>query len=90
MKRILLSLLIIGLAIQSNAQEETTTTEKLSTVVLHATNYKYINAVNNEEAALPVKLLQQKVADYDIRNSDIYNDEYDSYNVAFHILTGIY
>ncbi|NAS12270.1 nicotinate-nucleotide adenylyltransferase [Poritiphilus flavus] len=87
MKKLLLGILAIGLTIQSYSQ--VVKTEKLSEVVVYATNYKYLNNVNTQEvASIPVQMLERKVASYDIKNSDIYHDEYDYYEVAFYIPEG--
>ncbi len=84
MKKLILGLLVFGLTIPSFAQD----IEHLAEVWIIATNYKYLSQTDAEDEALPVELLQRKVATYDIKNSDIYNDEYDHYEVAFYIPKG--
>ena len=86
MKKILFGLFIFGLTSQGFSQ--IVKTEQLSEVVVTAVNYKYLNAVDSEDLALDVKLLQEKVAMYDIKNSDLYSDEYNLYNVDFFIPDG--
>ncbi len=87
MKKILLGLFVIGITIPAFSQ--IVKTEKLSEVIVYATNYKYLNNVDTQEvASIPVQALQRKVAAYDIKNSDIYFDEYDFYEVAFYIPEG--
>lgn len=87
MKKLVLGLFLIGLTIPSFAQ--IIKTEELSDVIVYATNYKYLNNVNSlEVASIPVTALERKVAAYDIKNSDIYMDEYDFYEVAFYIPEG--
>ena len=86
MRKLLIGLLVLGLTTQAFAQ--ITKTEKLSEVVIVATNYKYLNQVGQDEVAIPVKLLQRKVATYDIKTSDFYDDEYDYYSVSFFIPEG--
>ena len=87
MKKLMLGLFLIGLTIPSFSQ--IIKTEELSDVVVYATNYKYLNNVNSQEvASIPVTALERKVAAYDIKNSDIYMDEYDFYEVAFYIPEG--
>lgn len=86
MKKLIFGLVILGLTIQTYAQE--IKTEKLSEVVISATNYKYLNKTGLENASVPVTLLEQKVAGYDLKNADFYNDEYDSYIVSFYIPEG--
>jgi len=85
MKKIIIGLLLIGFAIQSFAQIKT---EKLSEVVISATNYKYLNKVGLENASVPVTLLEQKVASFDLKNSEFYRDDYDTYSVDFYIPDG--
>ncbi|MEW7290377.1 nicotinate-nucleotide adenylyltransferase [Aquimarina sp. 2304DJ70-9] len=84
MKKIILGLLVLGLTMPSFAQD----VEQLAEVWIIATNYKYLSETDAEDEALPVELLQRKVATFDLKSSDIYNDEYDHYEVAFHIPEG--
>lgn len=86
MKKIILSLIILGLAFQGYSQK--IKTEELSEVVIAATNYKYLSATGLENASIPVALLEQKIASYNLKDSDVYNDEYDSYVVSFFIPEG--
>ncbi len=86
MKKLLFGLVILGLTIQSYAQ--VTKVEKLSEVVISATNYKYLNKTGIENVSVPVTLLEHKVANFDLKNSEFYNDEYDSYVVSFYIPEG--
>ena len=87
MKKVLLGLLIGGLTTQAFTQ--VIATEQLSEVTVFATNYKYLsNASTEEVASVPVDLLQRKVAAFDLKNSDLYQDDYDLYNVTFFIPEG--
>lgn len=87
MKKILLGLLILGFASPVFAQ--ITKTEQLSEVTVRATNYKYLTSANSEEvASVPVKLLEQKVANFDLKDSEFYQDEYDQYIISFYIPEG--
>ncbi|WPP49811.1 nicotinate-nucleotide adenylyltransferase [Catalinimonas niigatensis] len=52
-----------------------------------ATNYKYLNSVG-EEAAVPVKQIEEKVASFDVKSADFYQDDYDTYFVSFYIPEG--
>lgn len=85
MKKIIFGLLVFGLTIQSFAQIKT---EKLSEVVITATNYKYLNKTGIENASIPVALLEQKVAGFNLKDADFYSDEYDTYEVSFFIPEG--
>ncbi|MBL7473386.1 nicotinate-nucleotide adenylyltransferase [Robertkochia sediminum] len=83
MKKFLLVFLILGITAPLMAQDI-----ELSEVVVTPANYKYLTAVDNQEAAVPVKLLEQKVANYDLMHSDIYDDSYATYTVSFYIPEG--
>ncbi|WP_372745613.1 nicotinate-nucleotide adenylyltransferase [Lutibacter sp.] len=85
MKKLLISFLIFGLAIQTFAQIKT---EQLSEVVIAATNYKYLNKTGIENASVPVSLLEHKVASFDLKNSEYYRDDYDYYEITFYIPEG--
>ncbi|MBO0331856.1 nicotinate-nucleotide adenylyltransferase [[Muricauda] lutisoli] len=87
MRKILFGLLTIGLVIP--LQSQITKTEELSEVVVHATNYKYLNSLDTEEeASISVELLRRKVAAFDVKGSDFYQDDYEVYNVDFFIPEG--
>lgn len=87
MKKVLLSLLAIGLTTQSFAQ--IVKTEQLSEVEVVATNYKYLNNVNTGEvASIPVEMLQRKVASSNLKDSEYYQDDYDLYHITFYIPDG--
>jgi hypothetical protein len=61
---------------------------ELDEVEITAVNYKYLNAVDSDQNAIKVKDLEEKVALFDLKNSDYYNDEYDTYYVTFFIPDG--
>jgi hypothetical protein len=86
MKKFILSLLVIGLT--SHVYSQITKVEELSEVVVTAVNYKYLNQTDNKEAAVPVQMLQRKVAAYDVTTKDYYQDDYDYYTVEFYIPDG--
>ena len=86
MKKFILGLLVIGLTNQVYSQ--ITKVEELSEVVVTAVNYKYLNQTDNKEAAVPVQMLQRKVAAYDVTTKDYYQDDYDYYTVEFYIPDG--
>jgi hypothetical protein len=86
MKKFILSLLVIGLT--SQVYSQITKVEELSEVVVTAVNYKYLNQTDNKEAAIPVQMLQRKVAAYDVTTKDYYQDDYDYYTVEFYIPDG--
>lgn len=87
MKKMLIGLLLFGLA--NPLFSQITKPEKLSEVTVYATNYKYLTNVNSKEvASIPVKTLEEMVANYDLKNSDFYLDEYDNYIISFYIPDG--
>ncbi|MDH5415043.1 MAG: nicotinate-nucleotide adenylyltransferase [Flavobacteriaceae bacterium] len=86
MKKLIIGLFILGLMTQGFAQ--ITKVEQLSEVVVVAVNYKYLNQVDSQEAAVPVELLQRKVATYDLKSQDFYDDDFEFYTVSFFIPEG--
>ncbi|MEB8346445.1 nicotinate-nucleotide adenylyltransferase [Flavobacteriaceae bacterium KMM 6898] len=86
MKKVLFGLFVFGLTSQGFSQ--IVKTEQLSEVVVTAVNYKYLNATTNEEEAFPVKMLERKAAAFNIKESDMYSDEYEFYTVSFFIPDG--
>lgn len=60
----------------------------LREVTVTAANYKYLNAVDPEEAAQPVNMLQHYAASYDIRGAEFYEEENENYVVSFYIPEG--
>ena len=83
MKKLIFSLIIFSLTFEMYSQ-----ITKLPEVVITAVNYKYLNAVDNEETSMNVEMLEEKVAMYDLKNSELYNDEYDTFMVSFYIPEG--
>jgi hypothetical protein len=80
---ILSGIFIAGLTTQAVAQQET-----LPEIIVTAKTYKYLRAVDNKEMAPPVKLLERKAATYDVRNSEYYDDDYDTYSISFYLPNG--
>ena len=83
MKKLILSLGLLCFITQMYSQ-----ITKLPEVVITAVNYKYINAVDTEDTDVSVKMLEEQVAMYDLKDSDLYNDEYDIYRISFFIPEG--
>ena len=86
MKKLLLGLLALGLTTQFYAQ--VINDGMLPEVEVRATNYKYLNSVDNSEAAVPVQLLEDMVAKFDVKSSEFYEDGSDFYRVYFYIPEG--
>lgn len=83
----LFGLLTFGLIIPM--QSQITKTEELSEVVVYATNYKYLNSLETEEeVSVPVELLRKKVASFDLKESEFYQDDYGVYQINFYIPEG--
>ncbi len=83
MKKLIFSLIIFSLTFEMYSQ-----ITKLPEVVITAVNYKYLNAVDTEDTDLSVQMLEEQVAMYDLKNSDLYDDRYDTYTVSFYIPEG--
>ena len=83
MKKLILGLLVIGLTSQVFSQVIT-----LPEIEITAVNYKYLNAVDSQDLDLDVKMLEEKVALFDLKSADFYLDEYDTYQVRFYIPNG--
>ncbi len=83
MRKLIVGLIIIGFAIQAQAQ-----VEELSEVVVSATNYKYLTQVGLENASIPVSELEYKVANFDLKSADFYSEDNESYVVSFFIPQG--
>ena len=84
MKKLIIALVTVGLATQLYAQDPI----KLPEVTVVAKNYKYLNKTDSKNATLPVKELQKKVANYDVKSQDFYSENYDLYSVSFYIPEG--
>lgn len=76
------SAFISGATIQAFAQQV------LPEITVTASNYKYLNAVNPEEAAQPVNMVEHYMAAYDLKGAEFYEEEYDNYVVSFFIPEG--
>ncbi len=86
MKKLILGLLALGLTTQFYAQ--VVDEGMLPEIEVHAMNYKYLNSIDNSAAPVDIKLLERKVANFDLKSSDFYEDEFDFYKVYFFIPDG--
>ena len=77
---------VVGFVTQQYAQN--LQTEQLNEVFIVATNYKYLDNTNAEDVAVPVKELQRIAATYNVKSLDIYEDDYDYYEISFVIPEG--
>ena len=85
MKKLIIGLIIMGLTTVGFSQEKV---EKLEEVEVLGVNYKYLDALGDGFVAKPVKLLEQKVANFDLKSLDGYEDEEQDYYVYFRIPEG--
>ncbi len=83
MKKLMLGLLVFGFTTQFMFSQVI----KLSEVHLDV-NYKYLDATTSEELAQPVQMLEEEVAFYNLKESDLYSYEHDTYHVSFFIPEG--
>ena len=86
MKKLILGLLVLGLTTQFYAQ--VVDDGQLPEITVYAVNYKYLNSVDSDDLDPNVKKLEQEVATFDYRNSEMYNDDYGTYSISFHIPNG--
>ncbi len=86
MKKLIIGLLVLGLTTQFYAQ--VIIDGMLPEIEVYSLNYKYLSSVDNTEAPVPVKLLEQKIANFNITESEFYRDDYDFYTISFFIPEG--
>src|SRR5690606_8401488 len=78
---LIFAILIAGISMHLSEQV-------LPEVTIVDRNYKYLRSVDNKDVAQPVKLLEHKAAAYDIKNSDLYEDDYNTYYITFYLPQG--
>jgi len=78
-------LIILLLALSSQVYSQVT---ELKEVLITAVNYKYLNSVDSEDTDVSVQLLEEKVAMHNLKDSDLYDDDYDTYHITFFIPDG--
>jgi len=92
MKKLIVGLFIIGITTQfgltTQMYSQVISDGMLPEIEVFASNYKYLNSIDNAAAPVPVKLLERKVANFDVSESEFYRDEYDFYNISFFIPEG--
>lgn len=62
--------------------------DTLPEVIISAVRYKYLSAVDQKDVAQPVKMLERQAATYDVKKSELYEDDYGTYFVSFYIPEG--
>jgi hypothetical protein len=85
MKNLIITLIITGLTAIGFAQEKTIA---LDEVEITGVNYKYLDALGDGFVAKPVKVLEQKVATFNVKSLDGYEDEENDFYVYFRIPEG--
>ena len=83
MKKLILGLLALGFTTQFMFSQEI----ELPEVYLDV-NYQYLDAIASEDVAESVKLLEKEVAFFDLKGSELYDDDFEIYNVTFFIPEG--
>ncbi len=83
MKKPILIILLFALSSQVYSQ-----VTELKEVVITAVNYKYLNSVDSEDTDVSVQLLEEKVAMHQLKDSNLYYDDYDTYHITFYIPDG--
>jgi hypothetical protein len=84
MKKTML-ILLIGLSL---CYSDLRAQEVLPEVKVTAMKYKYLSAVDNRELPQPVRMLERMAAEYDVKNSEYYDDQYDEYFISFYLPHG--
>lgn len=80
----IIPVLSIGFNLKSFAQE----TKTLPEITVSSLNYKYLNSMGDESVAQPVNMLEMRAATYNVKKSDFYEEDYDTYFVSFFIPDG--
>ena len=85
MKNLIIGLIITGLTTVGFAQEKVIALEEVEVL---GVNYKYLDALGEGDVAIPVKVLEQKVATFDLKSLEGYEDDAEDYYVNFKIPQG--
>jgi hypothetical protein len=83
MKKLMLGLLVFGLATQFMFSQ----TVELPEVRLDV-NYKYLDAITSEQTPEQVKILENEVAFFNLKESNVFSDGYETFEVSFQIPEG--
>lgn len=62
--------------------------QTLPPVTVVAANYKYLKNVGGKEVPIPAQRLQRAAAAYDIKNSEFYEEDFDTYFISFRLPDG--
>ena len=83
LKLIAAAFILFGVEIPQSFAQET-----LPEVRVVSLNYKYFKSVHDSTAAQPVRMLERRVANFDLKNSEFYEEENENYFVSFFIPEG--
>lgn len=85
MKKLFIGLMLVGLTTPFFGQgvSDQIKTIELAEVNILALNSTYVNRVIDKNAAEPVQHLERKAAAFDITVSDLFSEEFDTYEVNF-------
>ncbi len=85
MKKIVLGILAFGISSLLFGQEPVYKAQviELEGVVLKPPNFEYLASVQGKHTPATVKVLERKAAYYDLEESPVYDDSYDTYEVFF-------
>jgi hypothetical protein len=83
MKKLIFIYAIFAFPLSAMAQVVT-----LPEVEVTAQNYKYLDAVQNTPVPKTVEFLERYATEYDLKNSEYYEDEYEKYFVSIYIPSG--
>ena len=85
MKKILSVIFILGVLNTIYAQDPEYKVQviELEGVVLKPPNFEYLASVQSKHTPATVKVLERKAAYFDIEESPVYNDSFDTYEVFF-------
>ncbi len=85
MKKFVLIVLLIGFIAPMIAQDPV----QLDEIVVKAVNYKYLSAVENLKAPIPIWSVEKEAAIFDVTDSDVFLDDFNTYKVTFRIPDGV-
>jgi len=85
MKKIVLIALLIGFIVPMIAQDPV----QLDEIVVTSVNYKYLSAVENSKAPIPIWSVEKEAAMFDVTDSDVFLDDFNTYHVTFRIPDGV-
>ena len=85
MKKFVIGIFVLGVlsTVFSQDPEYKAQVIELEGVVLKPPNFEYLASVQSKHTPATVKVLERKAAYYDLKESPVYDDSYDTYEVFF-------